>query len=133
MDTIKESDYLKTRELMFAEGVNPNVTFDPENAQILGEEQDVDEFLANLELVAKAIADAEAKMTGFDYNGVMCSATAEDQHGLTDILAGMQNNLLTETPFKFENGSVLVLTAETINEFATTWSAFRQSFFTVEE
>ena len=79
----------------------------------------------------KTFDSAAKKLIGFDYEGVMCSATAEDQHGLTDILVGMQSGLIKETPFIFENGSVLVLNPETIQPFAAAWGKFRQSFFTV--
>ena len=73
------------------------------------------------------LSSFEKKIVGIDFQGVMCSATAEDQHGLSDI----ESFVLGGNPvnFKFENGTSLVLTAANWVEFRTTWVTFRQSFF----
>ena len=76
---------------------------------------------------ASKAATAKAKRDGILFEGAMCSATAEDQHGLADvesfILGGQSVN------FKFENGNSFVLTAANWAEFRGTWVAFRFSFF----
>lgn len=64
---------------------------------------------------------------GVLFEDTMCSATAEDQHGLSDlenyILAGNDVN------FFFENGNTLVLTQTNWMSFRALWVPFRQSFF----
>ncbi len=77
--------------------------------------------------------DEQLKLSGFDYNGVMCSATREDQNGLVAILVASGAGLITETNFKFENGAELVLNASNIGDFSQKWTVFRQSFFTVPQ
>ena len=71
----------------------------------------------------------ELKLAGVEFGGVMCSATAEDQHGLTDI-----KQFIVEygqsIPFHFENGNVLLLTPDNLTEFQTAWVPFRLQFFT---
>lgn len=81
----------------------------------------------------QSFLESQQKLTGFEYQSVMCSATSEDQHGLTGILLGFQSGLINETTFKFKNGNTLFLTADSIDDFAQKWTAFRQSFFNVEE
>lgn len=70
----------------------------------------------------------ELKLVGVEFKGVMCSATAEDQHGLTDI-----KQFIVEynqsIPFHFENGNVLLLTPDNLVSFQTVWVPFRLSFF----
>ena len=85
------------------------------------------EYLALKADNAASRSNEAAKLAGVLYGGVMCSATAEDQHGLADvesfILGGQSVN------FKFENGNSFVLTAANWAEFRGTWVAFRFSFF----
>ena len=69
----------------------------------------------------------ELKLEGVDFEGVMCSATKEDMWGLSAVegwvIAG------NDTPFNFENGSVLILTAENYAAFRAIWIPFRAGFF----
>ena len=69
----------------------------------------------------------EDKLAGVLFEGVMCSATAEDMWGLKSVedyvAAGM------DTPFKFDNGNVLVLTQTNMAAFQAVWVPFRASFF----
>lgn len=77
--------------------------------------------------VALVNSNAASKVTGVLYDGVMCSATANDMAGLASIrdyvLAG--NN----TRFEFDNGNSVLLTAATVAAFEAIWIPFRQSFF----
>ena len=71
--------------------------------------------------------DAELKLAGVEFEGVMCSATAEDQHGLADVEAVIRGGL--NINFHFENGTKLLLTSLNIDDFRAVWFPFRLSFF----
>lgn len=80
------------------------------------------------------IADLTAqvnKYVGVEIDGVMCSATAEDQWGLGSIrdyiVAG------NSTEFCFANGNKIILTPDNFSAFEAIWIPFRKSFFTTEE
>lgn len=79
-----------------------------------------------------ALSEAEQRrqdmLTGVEFDGVMCSATAEDQHGLTDVKPYVLADMVTK-PFRFENGNRLLLTADNIEAFEAIWFPFRESFF----
>lgn len=70
------------------------------------------------------------KYVGVEIDGVMCSATAEDQWGLGSIRSYISDGNSTE--FCFSNGNKLLLTADNISAFEAIWVPFRQSFFTIE-
>lgn len=74
-----------------------------------------------------------AKLIGVEFNGVMCSATSQDQSGLTAVLLSiqMQGTNFPATRFEFENGSTLVISLANYQAFAAVWIPFRQSFFRV--
>jgi hypothetical protein len=76
----------------------------------------------------------DPKTTGVEFDGVMCSATAADQNGLSALLMAIQfqGAAFQPTRFYFENGNTLVISLENYQEFAATWLPFRQSFFAVE-
>lgn len=76
----------------------------------------------------------DPKLVGIEFEGVMCSATREDQNGLAAVLLAfqMQGAQFKPTAFHFANGSVLVLTAQNIQAFTAMWLPFRQSFFKPE-
>lgn len=80
------------------------------------------------------IALRQQKVTGFDFGGVMCSATGEDQNGLMAI--AYKFNLLgdsfTPTRMDFENGNSLVITKDNFVDFQTAWMQFRDQFYSVE-
>jgi len=72
-------------------------------------------------------AEREAKLTGIEFEGVMCSATAEDMWGLSSIQGYVASGL--SVPFKFNNGNVLLLTPSNMAAFQEVWVPFRASFF----
>lgn len=85
--------------------------------------------IADNDVVAELTATA-AKYTGVEFNGVMCSATAEDMWGLASIRAWIAAG--NSANFYFENGNKLKLTADNIDEFEAVWLPFRQAFFSEE-
>ena len=79
--------------------------------------------------------DDEKKQTGIEILGVMCSATKEDQMGLTAV--GLDYSMTTagggtfsSTKFEFSNGNTLVITADNFSTIYNLWVPFRRSFFT---
>jgi len=86
-----------------------------------------------------ATKDKEAKelskRTGIEILGVMCSATKEDQMGLTAV--GLDYSMTTagggtfaSTKFEFANGNTLAITADNFSTIYNLWVPFRRSFFT---
>jgi hypothetical protein len=71
---------------------------------------------------------AQQKMRGIEFQGVMCSATSDDQDGLTAIYILVKLNG-GSSDFYFANGNVLNLNPSNFDAFYTVWAAFRQSFF----
>ena len=71
------------------------------------------------------------KMQGIEFQGVMCSATKEDQDGLLAVLVAyqMQAAGFKPTLFVFKNRSELLIDVNNIQAFISTWMPFRQSFF----
>jgi len=69
----------------------------------------------------------EDKLAGVLFEGVMCSAEAEDMWGLISIQGYVASGL--SVPFKFNNGNVLVLTPSNMAAFQEVWVPFRASFF----
>ena len=67
------------------------------------------------------------KLEGFEFEGVYCSATRDDQAGLTAV--GLSLSYVDSTNFHFENGNTLLLTNENYKTFMSAWVPFRQSFF----
>lgn len=92
--------------------------------------------VSNFEAVAQACVTPEdwhayLKLKGIEFDGVMCSATAEDMWGLNSIwnYYQIEGQSFAPTFFKFSNGKSLRITKENIQSFMSTWSPFRQSFF----
>jgi hypothetical protein len=77
------------------------------------------------------IVTPDPKLIGVEFEGVMCSATADDQAGLAAVLLAiqLQGAAFSPTRFEFDNGSELVITLENWQAFAAVWLPFRQSFF----
>lgn len=104
-------------------------------------EQEEIEWQAEQEQAAidKAEKDAEdsleaLKLTGVEILGVMCSATKNDQNGLTAIamgitLARMAASTFPDTVFYFENGNSLTVTGANFDAVYAAWTPFRQSCF----
>ena len=67
----------------------------------------------------------------------MCSATSEDQNGLSAVflkyaLAKMAGQTFPDVHFRFENGNRLTLNAGNIEALDAVWTPFRLSFFPAE-
>lgn len=75
----------------------------------------------------------DPKITGIEFNGTMCSATADDQNGLAAVLVAIQfqGAAFQPTRFHFSNGNTLVISLDNWQGFAAVWLPFRQSFFAV--
>jgi hypothetical protein len=78
------------------------------------------------------IPQPHPKMVGIEFQGVMCSATRDDQNGLVAVLTDYQLETATFQPtrFEFANGNSLVITKDNIQAFIAVWKPFRKSFFT---
>jgi hypothetical protein len=79
-------------------------------------------------------SDEDRKLIGTLINGVMCSATKDDQNGLSALavgvtLARMSGQAFPATQFSFSNGSKLVITDDNFDSIYSQWVPFRQSFF----
>lgn len=74
-------------------------------------------------------------MLGVEFQGIMCSATKEDQDGLVAVLVAyqMQGKFFKPTLYCFSNGNKLSITKENIQQFISVWMPFRQSFFNSED
>jgi hypothetical protein len=77
--------------------------------------------------------EAARKITGIEFEGVMCSATSQDQAGLMAVLTAiqLQGPAFAATRFEFENGTRLVIHLGNYQAFISAWLPFRQSFFKV--
>ena len=73
----------------------------------------------------------DIKMIGVDFDGVMCSATRDDQNGLIAVITAWQiaNTAFKPTKFYFSNGNTLTITKDNIQAFIGVWMPFRQSFY----
>lgn len=78
--------------------------------------------------VAKGVADA-SKLAGVLIEGKMCSATGQDQAGLTAVYAAINSGLITSTNFQFQNGALLTINTANIAAVAAIWTSFRNSFY----
>lgn len=78
--------------------------------------------------IAAKAADA-SKLAGVLIEGKMCSATGQDQAGLTAVFTAINNGLIASTNFTFQNGAVLIITPANVTAVVTAWTAFRNSFY----
>jgi hypothetical protein len=78
-------------------------------------------------------APVDPKLIGVEFDGVMCSATAQDQNGLAAVFLAiqLQGANFQPTRFEFDNGATLIVTLANWQQFAAVWLPFRQSFFAV--
>jgi hypothetical protein len=79
----------------------------------------------------------ELKLRGVEILGVMCSATKDDQAGLSAVAIGVTmaqaaGQTFPDTRFYFENGNSLVITDANFDLIYAAWVPFRQSFFSPE-
>lgn len=75
-----------------------------------------------------------AKLAGIEINGVMCSATKDDQTGLVAVerffnLSRSAGVTPAPTVFRFANGNTLEITDVNFDAIYAAWVSFRQSFF----
>ena len=84
-------------------------------------------------ILAAPVPAPDPKWTGIEFEGVMCSATADDQSGLAAVLLAiqLQGAAFQPTRFYFANGNTLVLSLANYQAFTAAWLPFRQSFFAV--
>jgi hypothetical protein len=80
------------------------------------------------------IVTPDPKLIGIEFDGIMCSATADDQAGLAAVLLAiqLQGEAFKPTRFYFSNGNILVISLANYQAFTGVWLPFRQSFFAVE-
>lgn len=76
----------------------------------------------------------DLKLQGVEILSVMCSATRDDQNGLSAIALGItfsraSGQQFPATQFKFQNGNNLVINDDNFDMIYATWVPFRQSFF----
>ena len=85
-------------------------------------------------ILAAPPAPIDPKLIGIEFDGIMCSATAQDQNGLAAVFLAiqLQGANFQPTRFEFDNGATLILTLANWQQFAAVWLPFRQSFFAVE-
>ena len=84
-------------------------------------------------IIAAPAPAPDPKWSGIEFEGVMCSATADDQAGLAAVLLAiqLQGAAFQPTRFYFANGNTLVLSLANYQAFTAVWLPFRQSFFAV--
>jgi hypothetical protein len=83
-------------------------------------------------------AAPDPKITGVEILGVMCSATKDDQSGLSAVALGVtiaraNEQTFPATRFEFENGNSLIISDANFDQVYAVWAPFRQSFFAVQE
>lgn len=73
----------------------------------------------------------DPKIVGIEFEGVMCSATKDDQNGVVAVLMAKQLQGASFKPvaFIFANGTKLTITNDNLNDLVSVWMPFRQSFF----
>jgi len=78
--------------------------------------------------------DEARKWEGVEFEGVMCSATKDDQNGLVSVWVDYQTSPadFDPTEFQFANGSRLLIHKGNVREFAALWRPFRRQFFNPE-
>ncbi len=96
-----------------------------------GEVTILDEYPPTLVMPEEA---PNPKLVGVEFQGVMCSATGNDQNGLMAVFTAIQvqGAAFPATRFEFDNGNELVITAGpegNYQDFMDVWLPFRQSFF----
>jgi len=76
----------------------------------------------------------DPKLLGVEFEGIMCSATKDDQDGISAVVVAyqMQQSSFQPTIFNFANGNKLLISSENLSAFLQVWIPFRQSFFKVD-
>jgi hypothetical protein len=111
---------------------NAFIPFDPANSAYAEYLKWLDE--GNTPLPADPPPPPDPKMVGIEFEGVMCSATRDDQNGLVAVIIAhqLQKASFQPTVFQFVNGNSLMMTYENLPKFLAVWMPFRQSFFKPE-
>jgi hypothetical protein len=111
---------------------NAFIPFDPANSAYAEYLVWLDE--GNTPLPADPPPPPDPKMVGIEFEGVMCSATRDDQNGLVAVIIAhqLQKTSFQPTEFQFVNGNRLLMTYENLPKFLAVWMPFRQSFFKPE-
>lgn len=120
------------RDLILAEKSEADLTAKLVDGSLVSVSQTEKEAAIAEKTAEEAARDAEeakrlGKLTGVEFDGVMCSATAEDMWGLSAVQGWIRAGQSTD--FKFDNGNTLTLTAANIDAFEAVWVPFRASFF----
>ena len=87
-------------------------------------EDDHDETVGLVEKIETAQRKKQ-KLKGVEFEGVMCSTTKDDQHGIGDVLY-LIDHYGYEPNFKFSNGNKLKLTKDNIQQFMAVWLPERE-------
>lgn len=76
----------------------------------------------------------DTKLQGFEFEGVNCSATKEDQNNVIAVLNSyqLQKENFPKIKFTFANGQVLIIHKNNVADFLAAFLSFRQSFFLVK-
>jgi hypothetical protein len=84
--------------------------------------------------IVPEVEKPDPKMVGIEFDGVMCSATRDDQNGILAVVMAytLQKEKFQATEFLFVNGTRLKLSLSNIQQFLAVWMPFRQSFFKPE-
>jgi hypothetical protein len=88
----------------------------------------LDEDAPSFPIIAEA---PNPKLVGVEFQGVMCSATGNDQNGLMAVFTAIQvqGAAFPATRFEFDNGNELIITTANYQDFMAVWRPFRQSFY----
>jgi len=84
-------------------------------------------YLIKQDVVLKKQNAESLKLAGVKFEGVMCSAEAEDMWSLSSIKDFIQAG--NSTKFVFKNGNTLTLTPDNLAAFQAVWIPFRLGFF----
>ena len=107
------------------------IPFDELNPDYLQYKQWLEQGNTPLESDEVLTQTINPKLVGIEFEGIMCSATKEDQNGLLAVYMAyqIQGDSFEPTVYEFENKNTLILTKNNIQDFINIWMPFRQSFF----
>ena len=110
-------------ELMTASSQSKVIVPDADGNPVMQDYMTEEEIASN----NAVLAVKQAKLTGVEFEGVMCSATKEDMWGLNAVQSFITAG--NDVNFEFDNGNVLLLTPTNYEAFTAVWVPFRSSFF----
>lgn len=120
------------RDLILAENTPFNLSARLENGSLVpasAQDRAAAASARQAEIAAQNEKEAarQGKLSGVEFEGVMCSATKEDMWGLASVKDWVRAG--SSTSFNFDNGNTLLLTPQNIDAFEAVWVPFRASFF----